>query len=98
MAVENTTTDFDFGFTIVDEDELTIVTELQAEKEKVERKVTLSSSEKEKLDNKINTLYNMFQPLLNNLALNPEKDYILWPNRLEKIEEFRDKIDDVYKG
>jgi chaperonin cofactor prefoldin len=98
MAVENTPTDFDFGFTIVDEDELTIVTELQAEKEKVERKVTLSSSEKEKLDNKINTLYNMFQPLLNNLALNPEKDYILWPNRLEKIEEFRDKIDAVYKG
>jgi len=43
-------------------------------------------------------LYNMFQPLLNNLALNPEKDYILWPNRLEKIEEFRDKIDAVYKG
>ena len=98
MAVENTKTDFDFGFTIVDEDELTIVTELQAEKEKVERKVTLSSSEKEKLDNKINTLYNMFQPLLNNLAQNPEKDYILWPNRLDKIEEFRHKIDSVYKG
>ena len=97
MAVENTT-DFDFGFTIVDEEELTIVTELQAEKEKVERRVTTSSSEKEKLDNKINTLYNMFQPLLNNLAQNPEKSYILWPNRLDKIEEFRDKIDAVYKG
>lgn len=96
MAVENT--DFDFGFTVVDEEELAVVTEIQAEKEKVERKVTLASSEKEKLDNKINSLYNMFQPLLNNLAANPEKEYIFWPNRLEKIEEFRDKIDAVYKG
>jgi|TARA_B110000240_G_C13395209_1_gene408532 hypothetical protein len=91
-------TDFDFGFTVVDEDELAIVTELQEQKEKVERKVTLSTTEKEKLDNKINALYNMFQPLLNNLAGNPEKEYIFWPNRLEKIEEFRDKIDSVYKG
>ena len=97
MVVE-TNTDFDFGFTVVDEEELAVVTEIQAEKEKVERKVTLASSEKEKLDNKINSLYNMFQPLLNNLAKNPEKEYIFWPNRLEKIEEFRDKIDDVYKG
>ena len=96
MAVENA--DFDFGFTVVDEEELAVVTEIQAEKEKVERKVTLASSEKEKLDNKINSLYNMFQPLLNNLAANPEKEYIFWPNRLEKIEEFRDKIDAVYKG
>ena len=91
-------TDFDFGFTVVDEEELAVVTEIQAEKEKVERKVTLASSEKEKLDNKINSLYNMFQPLLNNLASNPEKEYIFWPNRLTKIEEFRDKIDAVYKG
>ena len=60
--------------------------------------VFTASSEKEKLDNKINSLYNMFQPLLNNLASNPEKEYIFWPNRLTKIEEFRDKIDAVYKG
>ena len=91
-------TDIDFGFTVVDEEELAVVTEIQAEKEKVERKVTLASSEKEKLDNKINSLYNMFKPLLNNLASNPEKEYIFWPNRLTKIEEFRDKIDAVYKG
>ena len=69
-----------------------------SDKDKIDRKLTLASSEKEKLDNKINSLYNMFQPLLNNLATNPEKEYIFWPNRLEKIEEFRDKIDAVYKG
>ena len=39
----------------------------------------------------------MIMPLLNNLAKNPEKDYIYWPNRLDKIEQFRDKLDEVYK-
>jgi len=38
----------------------------------------------------------MFMPLLNNLAANPDKDYIYWPNRLTKIEQFRDAIDKVY--
>tara|TARA_Y100000004_G_scaffold189221_1_gene244503 strand:+ start:279 stop:566 length:288 start_codon:yes stop_codon:yes gene_type:complete len=90
--------DFDFGFTAVTEDELAVVQNLEKEKEAVANKAALSSSEKEKLDNKINTLYNMFQPLLNNLAKNPEKDYIYWPNRLDKIEEFSDQLDAVYKS
>ena len=90
--------DFDFGFTAVTEDELAVVQNLEKEKEAVATKAALSSSEKEKLDNKINTLYNMFQPLLNNLAKNPEKDYIYWPKRLDKIEEVSDKLDAVYKS
>ena len=40
----------------------------------------------------------MIQPLLNNLQKNPEKEYIYWPNRLEKVEEFSDKLSEVYKG
>jgi hypothetical protein len=37
-------------------------------------------------------------PLLNNLAANPDKDYIKWDgkDRLAKIEQFRDKLDSVY--
>ena len=40
----------------------------------------------------------MIKPLLNNLAKNPEKDYIYWEGkvRLKKIEEFSDKLDEVY--
>ena len=40
----------------------------------------------------------MIKPLLNNLAKNPEKDYIYWPGkvRMSKIEEFSDKLDKVY--
>ena len=94
MAIEEFT--FDFGFTAVTEEELAIVQQLETEKEEAEQSASLTSTEKEALDTKIHTLYNMFQPLLNNLASNPEKDYIYWPNRLAKIEEFRDKLDAVY--
>jgi hypothetical protein len=31
-------------------------------------------------------------PLLNNLAKNPENEYILWPNRVAKIDEFKKKL------
>jgi len=69
---------FDFGFTIVDEDELDAVQEAQTAAN--ENSTTVSELEK-RLDN----LFNAVQPLLNNLKQNPQKDYILWPNRLEKI-------------
>ena len=36
-------------------------------------------------EEKLHALYNAITPLLNNLKRNPEKDYILWPNRLEKV-------------
>ena len=82
---------FDFGFTIVDEDELDAVQEAQTAAN--ENSTTVSELEK-RLDN----LFNAVQPLLNNLKQNPQKDYILWPDRLEKIEQFDDHIQNIYKG
>ena len=35
-------------------------------------------------------------PLLNNLKKNPEKEYILWPNRIEKVEAFEDHLYKIY--
>ena len=83
--------DFDFGFTMVDEDELDIVKEVKSTAES-------TASEVDKYKEKCDTLYNMVLPLLNNLAANPEKDYIRWngKDRLAKIEQFRDKMDEVY--
>lgn len=83
--------DFDFGFTMVNEDELDVVKEVKANAES-------SSSEVDKLQKKCDNLYNMVLPLLNNLAANPDKDYIRWDgkDRLAKIEQFRDKMDEVY--
>ena len=87
----STTDDFDFGFTMVDEEELDLVKEVKAT-------VESTTSEVDKLQKKCDTLYNMVMPLLNNLAKNPDKDYIKWngEDRLKKIETFRDKLDEVY--
>jgi hypothetical protein len=79
---------FDFGFTAVDEQELEAVQEAQ----KVVTETTSSASE---MEEKLNTLYNAILPLLSNLKLNPEKDYIYWPNRVEKVEQFEDIISKI---
>lgn len=82
---------FDFGFTFANEDELEVVQQAQ---QTVSQNTTAVISTQEKLDK----LFNAIQPLLNNLKQNPEKEYILWPNRLEKIELFEDHIQNIYKG
>lgn len=82
---------FDFGFTLVDENELEAVQQAQAT-------VTATSSTAEETQAKLDKLFNAIQPLLNNLKMNPEKEYILWPNRTEKIEAFEDHIQAIYKG
>lgn len=81
--------DFDFGFSAVDADELEVLQEAKAE-------IETTTAAAQGTEEKLNKLYNMFMPLLNNLAANPNKDYIYWPNRLAKIEQFRDAIDQVY--
>lgn len=78
---------FDFGFTIVDEQEL----------ESAQQAEELASTATEYQD-RLEKLYNAIQPLLANLKTSPEKDYILWSNRLEKIEEFEEYILNIYQG
>lgn len=78
---------FDFGFTAVTEEELDVVTELQGQADTALKYQT-----------RLENLYNAIQPLLNNLKANPEKDYIYWPNRMDKVEEFSDVLDAIYRG
>jgi|TARA_Y200000002_G_C22483727_1_gene579872 uncharacterized protein Yka (UPF0111/DUF47 family) len=73
--------DFDFGFTAVDEDELEVVQKASASAES-------NASQVNKLENKVDKIYNAVLPLLSNLKKNPEKDYIYWPNRNLKIDQF----------
>lgn len=82
---------FDFGFTLVNEEELEAVQEATA------KAATVESTAGE-IEQRLDKLYNAIQPLLNNLKQNPEKEYILWPNRLEKIEQFETFIQNIYKG
>lgn len=82
--------DFDFGFTAVDENELEAV-------QKVATEVSNKSADLQEAEEKLNKLYNAIQPLLSNLKKNPEKEYILWPNRVSKIEQFEDLITGIIK-
>lgn len=78
---------FDFGFTAVTEEELEVVQETKA----------IASTALD-YQTRVENLYNAIIPLLNNLKANPEKDYIYWPNRLDKVEQFEDLLTAMYKG
>ena len=82
---------FDFGFTAVDETELTSY-------QQAEKKVERTTTELEALQTKCDKLYNAITPLLNNLKKNPEKEYILWPKRLDKVEAFETHLQNIYKS
>lgn len=82
---------FDFGFTAVDETELQAVQQTQALANDAEQ---MASTAQEKLDK----LYNAITPLLNNLKKNPEKEYILWPDRLAKVEAFETHLQKIYSN
>jgi septal ring factor EnvC (AmiA/AmiB activator) len=79
--------DFDFGFSVVSEDELkTMEKQLQTELQQTTQVISQTQ-------NKLEGMRNMIMPLLNNLMANPDKEYIYWPNRTEKIKAFISKLD-----
>ena len=77
---------FDFGFTLVTEDELDAVQEAST-------KVEAAGKTEEKLQ----SLFNAIQPLLDNLKANPEKDIIKWPgaDRVKKIDAFKKHLESI---
>ena len=81
---------FDFGFTAVDENELEAV-------HTATKKAETVSSTAETIQEKLDKLYNAITPLLNNLKKNPEKEYILWPDRLKKVEAFEEHLTKIYQ-
>lgn len=58
--------------------------------------------EKEKMQEQVNAklieLEQLIMPLLVNLLKNPEKEYIYWPNRTDKIQEQIDRILSLTRG
>lgn len=94
MAIEEKTLMFDFGFTLVDESDLDAYQAAQD----AQNQLKAASGTAAELEQRLNKLYNAFAPLLNNLKKDPQRDYILWPNRLEKIEAFEDHLQSIYLG
>jgi hypothetical protein len=77
--------DDDFGFSLVSEEEL------KEHENKLKEQVVQSQRT---YGNKLDEIRALIMPLLNNLMSNPEKHYIYWPNRTEKIEQFIQRLDD----
>lgn len=49
-------------------------------------------------DDRAEKLRKMIMPLLNNLKMNPEKEMIVWPDRVKKIDDFIKKMNKVVDG
>lgn len=84
MASKKNADIFDFGFTAVNESELEAVQQAKDVEQSVEV-----------LQHKLDRLHKAIIPLLSNLKKNPEKDYIHWPNRVQKVEEFEAFISSI---
>jgi hypothetical protein len=88
--------DNDFGFSLVSE------TELKAHEELLKRKIEEQSQYVEQTtaeaQDKLHGLRDMFMPLLLNLSKDPDKSYILWPDRAAKIDAFIKKVNKYVDG
>lgn len=80
----------DFGFSLVSESELKSYEE-QLKQQVQQQTQTLSETEQAYSD-KLEGLRQMIMPLLLNLTKDPEKEYILWPDRAKKMNAFIEKI------
>jgi type VI protein secretion system component VasF len=78
----------DFGFTAVTADELDMYQEKKEE-------LSSSNQQLDLTEQKLADLYNAIQPLLNNLKRDPEKAYLLWPDRVKKIEQFQQHLQSI---
>ena len=86
----------DFGFSLVSEEELKEQEELLKRKVQEQSKIVEKTSIE--LTDRLHGLRNMIMPLLINLAKDPSKSYIFWPDRVQKIQAFMKKIDDYVDG
>jgi hypothetical protein len=83
----------DFGFSAVSEDELKSL-EKKLQQEVNQKEVALVKIE-ETYKGKLELLYKTIIPLLKNLAKDSDKEYIYWPNRTQKMQEFIKKVEQI---
>lgn len=94
MKKEDKIEEFDFGFSFTDED----IFETQDKVEKLQTAVSTDKQIIEDLEKRLNMLLNAVVPFLDNLCKNPEKSTIHWPNRVQKIQEYKSKLKSIAEG
>lgn len=90
----DTVEEFDFGFSFVDEE----YEEVKEVSVKLQKDYSSSQETVENLQSRVDLLYRSILPFLDNLCKNPEKSTILWPNRVEKIEQFKYRLKQIAEG
>jgi hypothetical protein len=76
--------EFDFGFSSIGEGDF------------IERENKAVASAVEGVQSKVEQMYSLILPLLNNLAKDGDTNaYIHWPNRIDKIDQFKNKLLDI---
>jgi hypothetical protein len=97
--------DFDFGFSFIDE-------ELQEKEAEAKETIQKVSSEKKTLEDqladsqvaagnleyRLELLFKSIAPFLDNLCKNPDKSTIYWPDRVKKIQAYKDKLLSIVEG
>lgn len=91
MKKEDKIEEFDFGFSFADD-------EIEEVKENFQAVIRDDKEKIEELENRLNLLYSSIIPFLDNLCKNPEKSTIHWPNRVEKIQEYKQKLKQIVEG
>jgi uncharacterized protein Yka (UPF0111/DUF47 family) len=86
--------EFDFGFSFADED----YEEVKEVSNKLQKEYSNSQHQIEDLEHRLDLLHRSILPFLDNLCKNPEKSTIHWPNRVEKIEQYKKKLQQIVEG
>mgnify|MGYP003339000070 CR=1 FL=1 len=68
------------------------------EREELKKHEELLIKKAQSESEKLNNVRDMIMPLLKNLAKDPEKQYILWPDRAEKMKVFIKKVNTFVDG
>ena len=94
---------FDFGFTSTTVEELEFIQQSKSNHQEETELLSnqIESAKASNADNlkKLEKLYNAILPLLTNLEKDADtRDYIYWPKRGQKIEEFRQHLKSIKEG
>ena len=97
--------EFDFGFSFIDEElqekEAEAKETIQAistEKQTLEEQLTDAKVRADDLEYRLELLYKSITPFLDNLCKNADKSTIYWPDRVAKIQAYKDKLLTIVEG